>query len=192
MAGPSSRSVSRASSISSSTSRPPDGRPTASRSFIRVVSGGLPALAHLAQALAVGDAHVGEEHLVEVGAARHLLDRPHFHARRLHRQEEHGQALVLGHVGIGAGDDDAVVGVMRARGPDLLAVDHPAVAVTLGPGADAGHVGARRRLGEELAPDFLAVQRGLDVALQVLGRGIGHHGGDAHAQPDIEEASGTR
>ena len=148
----------------------------------------LPALAHLAQALAVGDAHVGEEHLVEVGAARHLLDRPHLDARRLHRQEEHGEAGVLGHVGIGAGDDDAVVAVMRARGPHLLAVDHPALAVTLGAGADAGHVGARRRLGEELAPHFLAVQRRLDVALEMLGRGIGHHGGNAHAEPDVEEA----
>ena len=154
---------------------------------------GLPALAHLAQALAVGDAHVGEEHLVEVGAARHLLDRPHLDARRLHRQEEHGEAGVLGHVGIGAGDDDAVVAVMRARGPHLLAVDHPALAPirqfgALGAGADAGHVGARRRLGEELAPHFLAVQRRLDVALEMLGRGIGHHGGNAHAQPDVEEA----
>ena len=149
---------------------------------------GLPALAHLAQALAVGNAHVGEEHLVEVGAARHLLDRPHLDARRLHRQEEHGEAGVLGHVGIGAGDDDAVVAVVRARGPHLLAVDHPTLAVPLGPRADAGHVGARRRLGEQLAPHFLAVQRRLDVALEMLGRGIGHHGGDAHAQPDVEEA----
>ncbi len=59
--------------------------------------------------------------------------------------------------------------VVRARGPDLLAVDHPVVAVALGLGADAGHVGPGGRLGEELAPHFLAVQRGLHVALQMLG-----------------------
>ena len=148
----------------------------------------LPAVADLAQALRIGHAHVGEEHLVEVGAAGDLLDRPRLDTRALHVQEEHGQPLVLGHIGVGAGDDDAPVAVMRAGGPDLLAVDDPVVAVALRLGADARDVGTGGRLGEELAPDLLAVKRRLHVALElVLGR-VGHHRGNAHAQADVEEA----
>jgi len=82
---------------------------------------------------------------------------------------------------------------MRAGGPDLLAIDHPAPirslgAVALGAGADAGHVRAGRRLGEELAPHFPPVQRRLHVALELVRRGVGHHGRDAHAEADVEEA----
>src|SRR5207249_11185006 len=53
-------------------------------------------------------------------------------------------------------DQQAVVGIMRARCPDLLAVDDPVIAFLLGPGAKACDVGAARRFGEQLAPDFLA------------------------------------
>ena len=41
--------------------------------------------------------------------------------------------------------------------PDLLAVEHPLVAVELGPAAQAAEVGAGVRLGVPLAPHVLAV-----------------------------------
>ena len=50
------------------------------------------------------------------------------------------------------GDEVAPVGRGGAGGPDLLAVDHPLVAVALGPGADAGHVRAGVGLAHADAP----------------------------------------
>ena len=72
------------------------------------------------------------------------LHRDHPDARRVHRHHEHRDALVLGHVGIGAGGQPDVVGVARQAGEDLRAVDHVLVAVAHGPGRQRGQVGARR------------------------------------------------
>ena len=47
-----------------------------------------PAVADVAEALGVGDADVGEVHLVELGLARHLTQRPHLDAGRLHVDDE--------------------------------------------------------------------------------------------------------
>ena len=51
-----------------------------------------------------------------------------------------------------------VVGVLGLGRPDLLAVDHPLVAVELGARREGGEVAARVRLAEPLAPGRLAVQ----------------------------------
>ena len=79
------------------------------------------------------------------GAAGHLAQRPDLDAGRVHVDDEAGEALVLGQVGVGAADDLADVAVLRARGPHLLAVDDPLVAVALGPGLQAGAGRSRRR-----------------------------------------------
>ncbi len=55
-----------------------------------------PAVVHVADAIGVGDAHVGEEHLVEVRATRDLSQRPHLDAGRAHVESEVGDPLVLG------------------------------------------------------------------------------------------------
>ncbi len=68
--------------------------------------------------------------------------------------EERGDAAVLRHVGVGAGEQQAPVAVVRARRPHLLAVDDPLVAVAVGAGAQPGEVGAGAGLGEQLAPDL--------------------------------------
>ncbi len=44
----------------------------------------------------LGNAHVGEEHLVEVRRARDLAQGPHVDPRRAHVEQERGDALVLG------------------------------------------------------------------------------------------------
>ena len=62
-----------------------------------------PPLADVAEALAVGDAHVSHEHLVELRLTRHLPERSHVDAGRVHVDDEVGHAAVLGDVGVGAG-----------------------------------------------------------------------------------------
>ena len=136
----------------------------------------------------IGDADVGEEDLAEVGGAGHLPDRPDLDAGALHVDEEESQTFVLGQRGVVARHHDAPVRVVRARGPDLLAVHHPVVAVTHRAHAQAGEVGAAGRLGEELAPDLLAADQLREVAALLLLGGVHHHHRRAHAEADAEVA----
>ena len=87
------------------------------------------------EAVVLGLAHVDEEHRKAIGALLGLL------LRRGARQQQHQ------------------VGIFRAAGPDLLAVDDVAVvAVALGKRLQRGGVGAAGRLGdaERLQPQFAA------------------------------------
>ncbi len=121
------------------------------------------------------------------------MDRPHVDRRVLHVDPEHGQALVLGHVGVGAGQQQAEIGVLGAAGPHLLAVDDPIAAAVAGldrPGAGRRRVGAARRLAEQLAPDLFAAQGRADKALFVLFIARCHHRGHAHAKADGEWVAG--
>nr|WP_235737157.1 hypothetical protein [Nocardioides alcanivorans] len=77
-------------------------------------TGDLPPVARLPQAVGVRDPHVGEEHLVEAGAAGHLLDLTHLHPRCIHRHQEGGEARVLGHARVGAHQRLAPLGELRA------------------------------------------------------------------------------
>ena len=105
--------------------------------------GGRPPVVEAADQGGVGHPGVGDEDLVEERVARHLLERAHVDAVLEHVEGEVGDALVLGDVGVGAGQQHAEVGVLAARGPHLLAVDDPLVAVLDGPGLQAGQVRAR-------------------------------------------------
>ena len=72
-------------------------------------------------------------------------------------------------VGIGAGQQEAVVGVVALSGPDLLPVDDPLVTIEHGTGLQRRQVGARVRLAEALAPARLALQdRGQELLLLFL------------------------
>jgi hypothetical protein len=117
-----------------------------------------PAVVHAAHHVVLGAAGAVEEDLVELGRAVGLGDGPHLHPGLLHRHEQVGDALVLGSVGVGAGEEEHVVGELGLRGPHLLAVDHPLVAVEHGGGLEAGEVGAAVGLAEALAPPHLAPQ----------------------------------
>ena len=66
---------------------------------------------------------------------------------------------MLGLVEVGASEQDTPVCLMGERGPDLLIVDDPIVAVAFGARADGAEIGAPRRLRVELAPDLFATQR---------------------------------
>src|SRR5664279_4568559 len=60
--------------------------------------------------------------------------------------------------GVGAYGRETEAGEVRPAGPDLLAVDHPAAIDLDRAGLDAGGVGARFRLAEQLTPDDLLVE----------------------------------
>ncbi len=66
---------------------------------------------------------------------------------RVHGDDEDGDALVLGHLGVGAGGQPDVVGPSGQRRVDLLAVDDVLVTVAHGPRLERGQVGARLGLG---------------------------------------------
>ena len=70
---------------------------------------------------------------------------------------------MLGDVGIGAGQQDPHIGVVRTRAPHLLTVDDPLVPVAIGSGRQAGEIRARTGLAEQLAPDLLSPQHGRKV-----------------------------
>ena len=104
------------------------------------------------------DAHVGEEHLVELVRAGHLHERAHLDARRSHVDDEVRDAAVRFGVRVGAGEQDAEARHVRKRCPDLLAVHDELVAVAHGTRRQACEVAARGRLAEQLAPDLRPVE----------------------------------
>ena len=108
--------------------------------------------------------HVGEEDLVEVRCAVQLADRADLHARRGEVDDEHREPGVLGRGRIGAGQQEAEVGAVGERRPDLLAVDEPAARHRNRPGLDPGDVGARGGFGEQLAPHLATGEDARHVA----------------------------
>ena len=149
----------------------------------------LPAAADLADDVLDRHLHVGEEDLVELGLAGDLAERPHLDAGRVHVDEQVGEPGVALAVGIAARDEDAPVGDVRERRPDLLAVDDEVVALERESRgrAHGGEVGARVRLGEALAPDLLGREDLLQVLL-LLGVGAVRDDRRAgHAEPDHAE-----
>ena len=90
--------------------------------------------------------------------------------RLAHGEHEAGDAAMLGHVPVGAREQKPPVGVMRARAPHLLTVEHPLVAVTIGAGREAGEIGAASGLAEQLAPrDLTRERRAQETLLQLVG-----------------------
>src|SRR5262249_15715116 len=106
----------------------------------------------------VTNARAVDEDLVEQCAAGHLAQRPDLDAPLLHVELEVRDALVLRQLGRGAREQHALVTELRGRRPHLLAGDDPLVTVLDRLRAEAREVGARARLGEQLAPRVLAVE----------------------------------
>ena len=109
-------------------------------------------------------AHVLVERVVDVVVAQQL-HRHDADARGVHGDQEHRDALVLGHVRVGAGGEPDVVGVAGQAGEDLGAVDDVLVAVAHGPGGQRCKVGARIRLG---VPDAEVDLPGQDLGEEEL------------------------
>ena len=86
--------------------------------------------AHLTEYPVVRDADVSEEDLIELGLAGDLVERPDVDSLGLHVQQEVGQALVLGLVRIGPGHQHPPARHVGQRGPHLLPVHDPLIAVS--------------------------------------------------------------
>ena len=129
-------------------------------------------LAFLADQVLGGHLHVREEHFGR-GVVHHGADRADLEAVALglaHVDDEHRQAIgaLLGlFLRRGAREQHHQVGMFGAAGPDLLAVDDVVVAVALGEGPQRGRVGAAGRLGdaERLQPQFAAGDPGQILCL---------------------------
>jgi hypothetical protein len=136
------------------------------------------------EASRVGYPHVGEEDLIELGLPGDLEERSHLDTGRLHVDEERRHPLVLGDVGVRARHNEPERRNVRERRPDLLSVEEPLLSVTHGAGRQAGDVGSRTGLAEQLAPDLLVREERTEVTLLLFGRAVGGDGGRAHAVAD--------
>ena len=121
-------------------------------------------------------------------AAVDLAQRPRRDAGGVHVADEHGDAAVLRDVAVGAGDEQPVVGVVRARRPHLLPVDDPLVAVALGARLQAGDVGPGARLREQLAPHRVGAQQRREVLTPLLVGAVLEQRGRADADAHHELA----
>ena len=98
-----------------------------------------PSAVHLTEAPLIAYPHAAVEGGVRplAGHSRNGLD---LDAWKTHGHQEHGQALVLGDIGVGPGQEDHPVGLVCHGGPHFLTVDHPLVAIADGLGGDGRHV----------------------------------------------------
>ena len=145
-----------------------------------------PSLVHIAEAMVVGHAHVGEEHLVERCSAGHLAKWSNLHAGSVHVDDEPGESLVFGKVRIRAADDLTEVGELCSGGPHLLAGNDPFVSVTFGFRLQTRQVRSRSGLGEQLAPDDVAAPHLGEVGVFRRVRCMGEDRRRNHAQADLE------
>ena len=150
-----------------------------------------PAVVDLADDRVGGQAHVVEEDLVELRLAGDLAQAADGHALGVHRQDEHRQALVLVLLGVGARQQQAVGGELRVGRPHLLAVEHPrAVVLEARARLHRREVRAGARLGEQLAPDLVAVEHRPGVARLLLLGAVGDDRRPEHADADHVEDPG--
>src|SRR5436309_11968998 len=91
---------------------------------------------------------------------------------------------------ISAYDEDAPVGDVRPRRPDLLPVDHPLVTVEHRASPRARKVGPGARLGEPLTPDLVPGQDVREVALLLLVTAPHRDRRSGHAEPDHADVAG--
>ena len=164
--------------------RRPTAPPMETRSFIRVVTATRHPSPWRPSRAGPGHVHVGEEDLVEFCFTGDLVQGPHLDTGAFHVDQERGDALVLGHIGIGPGQQEPEPGQVGQRRPDLLPVEDPLITVGNGPGREARHIGPRAGLAEQLAPDLLRREQRAQVALLLLVRAVGDDRRRTHAVAD--------
>ena len=116
-----------------------------------------------------------------------LHERAHLDARAVHVDEQEGDAVMLGDIGIGAYEQHAPVAELRGRVPHLLAVDHELVAVAIGAAPEAGEIAARTGLAEELAPRIVAGEQTREVLAALLVAAVAHEGRPEHGDGGRDE-----
>jgi hypothetical protein len=146
-----------------------------------------PTVVDLAHHVAEGHHHVVEELLAELERAVHLADLLDRDAGLMDLQDEHGEAAVLGHIPVGAGEAHRVVARERGRTPDFGAVQPELVAVAIRSGETASQIGPARGLGQELHPQLLATQDRRQVARLLFVRAeLDQRGGEDAERRHVE------
>ena len=128
--------------------------------------------------------HVVEEDLVDLVAAVDGLDRAHGDARRLHVDEQEGNALLFLRRRIGAHQAEDPVGILRQRGPGLLAVDHVVAVGALRRSLQRREIGAGAGLGEALAPPIVEIGDARQIFLLLRFIAEGDDDRAHHAHPE--------
>ncbi len=114
-----------------------------------------PAVTDRTDSLVVGHPGPVQVHLVEVDLAGEVTQRTDLDARLMQMHEEVGDAPAFGDVGVRAGEQHRVVGVMGPRRPDLLPGHDPLVTVGFGSGGERRQIRPGARLAEQLTPALL-------------------------------------
>src|SRR6185312_6932451 len=114
-----------------------------------------PAVAEIADPVAVRHAGVVDEHFTESTEAVHLPYRPDLDARLDHVDDEVADAPSTRRRRVRACEEQAPPGHVRVRAPDLLTGDRPAVSRLHRLRPEAGQIGAGTRFAEQLAPRLL-------------------------------------
>src|SRR5262249_9663067 len=102
--------------------------------------------------------------------------------RRLHFDQQIADAVVLRLLRIGPDEREHPVGVARARGPDLLSIDDPEVALEHGSGAERREIAAGARLTVALTPADASEQCVADEALLLRLGAVLEQRRDEHAR----------
>src|SRR5688572_5879044 len=108
--------------------------------------------------MVLGNEHVVEEHLVELGFAGDLDEWPRLDALGLHVHHEIRDPSVLRQLWVGASEADAPPGEVRVARPHLLPVQHPTALDRRRFGGERCQIRAGAGLTEELAPDLTGVE----------------------------------
>ena len=134
--------------------------------------------------LVLGDEHVGEEDLVELGLSRELHQRSHLYPGVVHVDDQIGDPLVFRRVLIAARQADSPVGELCVGRPDLLPVHHPPALDPVGPGAQGGEIAARSGLAEQLAPEVVGGADPREPARLLLLAAAGEQRGGGEVEAD--------
>ncbi len=113
-----------------------------------------PTVTRLADHVGGVGARAVEEHLVELRDPGELPDRADRDPGLPHRDQQVGQAVAARRAGLGPSQHETPVGHVGQGRPDLLAGDHPVLAVEDGLGGHVGQVGAGAGFGVTLAPQL--------------------------------------
>src|SRR6266540_6392851 len=133
-------------------------------------AGDPPTVTDRADALRVRHSRAIEEHLVEVLFTGDVAQRSDLDPPLVQIEQEVGDALALGHIGVGASEQHGEVGAVRPRRPHLLPVHDPLVAVAHRTRREGSQIRARTGLAEQLAPLLLvADDRRQEAAALLLG-----------------------
>ena len=144
----------------------------------------VPALVLFTDDLILGNDHIGKKRLAERGNAADHLDRPRLDACLFHVEQQERNALVLGRLTVGAHQRENPVGLVRIRGPDLLTVHQPVIALVLATRLHIRQIRACSGLGIPLAPADLAACNGRQIVQLLFVRSKMQQRGPQH--PDAE------